>query len=154
MRLEGKLEKRRRRRPRRGAIALEIDARLAKVVDVRVEPFVGDLNVEVIDARTGLPVPDMALVLKTSNSEVDLGLQRGVIEDIPIQGGGSIVNASILVKSCDRVQLEPTHALTCEQVRQMISKSSRDADVVVHCVDQETGDALIPDACYLEGGLL
>ena len=23
---------------------------------------------------------------------------------------------------------------------------------MIHCVDQETGDALIPDACYLEGG--
>ena len=45
-------------------LRLEIDARLAKVVDVRVEPLVGDLNVEVIDARTGLPVPDISLVLK------------------------------------------------------------------------------------------
>ena len=131
---------------------LEIDARLAKVLEVRVEPLVCSINLDVVDARTGLPCTDIELVLKTEAGEVDLGLQRGLLEDLRCPGGGDTIRVEVLAKSCDRVQLAPTHFDLRAGTINDVTVYMRDADVCVHCVDKETGDALIPDACYLEGG--
>ncbi|KAH8071115.1 Ca2-binding protein [Aureococcus anophagefferens] len=132
-------------------LAWEMRRRLAAVLDVRVEPIVCHVVLDVVDARTNLPADDVVVSFSHAHfGTFRAGHRRGELLDVPCPGGGAAVEVDVVAEAADRVQLDPRVVTLRAGCGNPVTLYVRDADVVVHCVDADTGEALEPANLHLE----
>ena len=132
-------------------LAWEMRRRLAAVLDVRVEPIVCHVVLDVVDARTNLPADDVVVSFSHAHfGTFRAGHRRGELLDVPCPGGGAAVEVDVVAEAADRVQLDPRVVTLHAGCGNPVTLYVRDADVVVHCVDADTGEALEPANLHLE----
>ncbi|KAH8048919.1 Ca2-binding protein [Aureococcus anophagefferens] len=115
--------------------------------DARADRFGNPKTVAVGAAYRVRVVADERLRLV---APIDPVVFDGSLLDVPCPGGGAAVEIDVVAEAADRVQLDPRVVTLRAGCGNPVTLYVRDADVVVHCVDADTGEALEPANLHLE----